>query len=275
MFSLRKILIHTALTLTLVTPALLHAGEAQPAATDQAAAAQAPLDGVPLQGKIIETMDSNGYTYLLLDRSQGKVWVAIPQTAVKVGQEVNCAPGLTMNNFTSKTLNRSFAAIIFSPGIEKEAAAQTESEPHKEGFAAALQAEQAQGGGADSMSMGPSTGSAGAIVPSGDVTVIKATGPNSYTVGECFEEGKELKGKTVRVRGKVMKVSRMIMGKNWIHLQDGTGNPLKNHHDLVVTSTDDPKEGAIITIAGTLNFDRDFGAGYKYEVIVEDAKVEK
>ncbi len=274
MVSLRKILIHTALPLTLVTPVFLHAEEAQPPATEQAAAAPASLDGVPLQGKIIETMDSNGYTYLLLDAAQGKVWVAIPQTAVKVGQEVNCAPGLTMNNFTSKTLNRSFAAIIFSPGIEKETAAQTESEPHKEGFAAALQEEQAHGG-TNVMAMGSSTGSAGAIVPSGDVTVIKATGPNSYTVGECFEQGKDLKGKTVRVRGKVMKVSRMIMGKNWIHLQDGTGNPLKNHHDLVVTSADDPKEGGIITIAGTLNFDRDFGAGYKYEVIVEDAKVEK
>ena len=84
-----------------------------------------------------------------------------------------------------------------------------------------------------------------------------------------------MQGKTVRVRGKVMKISRMIMGKNWIHLQDGTGNPLKNQHDLVITSTEDPGENAIVTIEGTLNFERDFGAGYKYEVIVEDAKIEK
>ena len=274
MFSFRKIIFHTALTLTLVSPALALA-EPQAPATETAPVAQAQLDGVPLKGKIVETMDSNGYTYLLLDAAQGKIWVAIPQTAVKIGQEVNCSAGLTMNNFTSKTLNRTFEAIIFSPGIEKETGAGLgETEGKKEGFAAALQAEQ---GHADSnvMGMGPSTGSAGAVVPSSDLNVIKATGPNSYSVGECFEQGKELKGKTVRVRGKVMKISRMIMGKNWIHIQDGTGNPLKNQHDLVVTSMEEPKEGTIVTIVGALNYERDFGAGYKYEVIVEDATIEK
>lgn len=275
MFSLRKIFTHAALTLVLITPSLVLA-EAQPPAPEKQAAVQAPLDGVPLQGKIVETMDSNGYTYLLVDATQGKVWVAIPQTAVKVGQEVSCAPGLTMNNFTSKTLNRTFEAIVFSPGIGKEAqAGQEAAEVKKDGFSAALEAEQHNNTGGDIMSMGPSTGSAGAVVPSGDVNVNKATGPSSYSVGECFEQGKELQGKTVRVRGKVMKVSRMIMGKNWIHIQDGTGNPLKNHHDLVVTSMEDPEGGAIVTIEGTLNYERDFGAGYKYEVIVEDAKIEK
>ncbi|NLX19954.1 MAG: hypothetical protein GXY53_11855 [Desulfobulbus sp.] len=121
---------------------------------------------------------------------------------------------------------------------------------------------------------GQSTGSAGAIVPSVELNIDKATGPDSYSVGECFQQGKDLNGKTVRVRGKIMKVSRMIMGKNWLHLQDGSGDPKKNHHDLVITTTEDVEEGSIITIAGTLAFDRDFGAGYKYEVIVEDAKIE-
>lgn len=275
MFSLRKVFIHTALTLTLVSPALcLVQTQTQAAETEKTA--QAPLDGVPLKGKIVETMDSNGYTYLQLDAAQGKVWVAIPQTALKVGQEVECTPGLTMNNFTSKTLNRTFEAIIFSPGIAKESeTGQGAAEPVNEGFAAALQAEQQNHGSEGVMAMGPSTGSAGAVVPSADVNVVKATGANSYSVGECFDKGEELQGKTVRVRGKVMKISRQIMGKNWIHIQDGTGNPLKNHHDLVVTSTEDPGENAIVTIVGTLNYQRDFGAGYKYEVIVEDAKIEK
>ncbi|WP_448873139.1 OB-fold nucleic acid binding domain-containing protein [Desulfobulbus propionicus] len=276
MFSFRKILVYTALTLTLVIPA--HApAESEPPTVQTPAPVQAPLDGVSLRGKILETMNSNGYTYLLLEADQGKIWIAIPETTVKVGQEVSCAPGLTMNNFTSKTLDRTFAEIIFSPGIEKEATATDPkgSEAKNSGFAAALQAEQQGDANKEVMAMGPSTGSAGAVVPSGDVNVIKATGPNSYSVGECFEQGKELKGKTVRVRGKVMKISRMIMGKNWLHIQDGTGNPLKNHHDLVVTTMEEPDKGAIVTVEGTLNYERDFGAGYKYDVIVEDAKIEK
>jgi len=114
------------------------------------------------------------------------------------------------------------------------------------------------------------------VVPSSsDVNVNKATGPNSYSVAECFEQAKELNAKTIRVRGKVMKVSRMIMGKNWVHIQDGTGNPLNNQHDLVVTTEEDPADGTVVTAEGVLSANRDFGAGYKYEVIIENAKVEK
>jgi len=288
MFSLKKVLSRTALSLCLIAPTLALAEE-KPAAPPAPAAANASLDGVALQGKIVETMNSSGYTYLLLDAAQGQIWVAIPETKIAAGQVVTCAPGMTMKDFTSKTLNRTFAAIVFSPGLDAGAPtaaspaappADKPAEPGKTGagFDAALQAEssgKAAPGDVAEMT-GPSTGSAGAVVPSSsDVNVNKAVGENSYSVGECFEQGKELNGKTVRVRGKVMKISRMIMGKNWLHLQDGTGNPLKNEHDLVATTTEDPGEGAVVTVEGKLSAERDFGAGYKYVVIVEDAKVEK
>ena len=77
--------------------------------------------------RFIETMNSSGYTYLLLDATQGKIWVAIPETQVKTGQTVACTPGMTMYNFTSKTLNRTFEAIVFSPGLDKGTASGTGS----------------------------------------------------------------------------------------------------------------------------------------------------
>jgi hypothetical protein len=70
-----------------------------------------------LSGKVAETMNSGGYTYVLLENNGKKTWVAIPATAVKVGQEVTCQPGMEMKNFTSKTMNRTFESIIFSGGI--------------------------------------------------------------------------------------------------------------------------------------------------------------
>jgi hypothetical protein len=73
--------------------------------------------GNALSGKVVETMNSGGYTYVSIENSGNKTWVAIPQTAVKVGQNVTCQPGMVMQNFTSKTLNRTFASIIFSAGI--------------------------------------------------------------------------------------------------------------------------------------------------------------
>ena len=86
------------------------ASQAQPAAP----AVQA---GNPLSGKVVETMNSGGYTYVLLENSGRKTWVALPGSKVKVGQEVTCEPGMVMKNFTSKTLNRTFPDIIFSGGI--------------------------------------------------------------------------------------------------------------------------------------------------------------
>ncbi len=74
--------------------------------------------GTPVAGKVVETMNSGGYTYVLVENNGQKTWVAGPQTTVKVGQKVACQPGGTMTNFTSKTLKRTFESIIFSGGIQ-------------------------------------------------------------------------------------------------------------------------------------------------------------
>ena len=120
---------------------------------------------------------------------------------------------------------------------------------------------------------GGSGGSSSAIVPAAEVKVEKATGENGQTIEECFARAKDLDKKTVQVRGKVMKVSTMIMGKNWLHLQDGTGNPMSNTHDLVVTTQATPEKGSVVVVEGVLAANKDFGAGYKYDVIIEDAEV--
>ncbi len=110
---------------------------------------------------------------------------------------------------------------------------------------------------------------------SGPIKVDKATGPGAYTVEEIFAKGAELDKKIVVVRGKVVKVSAGIMSRNWIHLRDGSGDPAKGTHNLVVTSQDLPKVGDVVTASGTLAKDRDFGSGYLYAVIVEEASVKK
>ena len=91
-------------------PVPASASQAQPAANAVPAA-------ISLSGKVVETMNSGGYTYVSLEHDGKKTWVALPATPVKVGQEVTCQPGMEMKNFTSKTLNRTFDSIIFSGGI--------------------------------------------------------------------------------------------------------------------------------------------------------------
>ena len=87
-----------------------------PAPQTQTGAPEAQL-GDAISGKVAETMNSAGYTYVLLENSGKKTWVALPDSKVKVGQQVTCQPGMVMNNFTSKTLNRTFDSIIFSGGL--------------------------------------------------------------------------------------------------------------------------------------------------------------
>ena len=120
-------------------------------------------------------------------------------------------------------------------------------------------------------------GSEGAKAPatSGPSKVEKAKGADACTVSETYEKAAKLDKKTVSVRGKVVKVSKGIMGKNWVHLQDGSGNAEKGTNNLVVTSQDVPNVGDVVTAKGTLHKDKDFGAGYLYKVIVEEATVKQ
>ena len=120
-----------------------------------------------------------------------------------------------------------------------------------------------------------SGGSEGAKAPAASepVKVEKAKGADACTVSEAYENAGKLDKKTVVVRGKVVKVSKGIMGKNWVHLRDGSGDAGKGTNNLVVTTQDLPNVGAVVTAKGTLHKDKDFGAGYKYRVIVEEATV--
>ena len=124
-------------------------------------------------------------------------------------------------------------------------------------------------------SQDPQTPGGHPAVPFSKEKVEKSTAPNGYTVAELHAKAASLNKQKVTVRGEVVKVNPNIMGKNWIHIQDGTGDPAKNTYDLVVTSADTAKVGDIISVEGTLAADKDFGFGYKYDVIVEDAVLTK
>ncbi len=204
-------------------------------------------DDQPLTGKVIESMDSGGYTYIQIENNGKKTWVAVPKTKVVKGQDITLSPGAEMGNFESKTLKRKFDSIIFSGGVIGQGEKGIEKK---------------------------SPGSKGsAVVVTEKIKVDKASGPDAYTVAEIFQNSKKLEEKKVVIRGKVVKVSAGVMKKNWIHLQDGTGD--SGNNDLVVTSDDLPQVGDVVTASGTLYNDKDFGGGYKYKVIVEKAGIKK
>jgi hypothetical protein len=104
--------------------------------------------------------------------------------------------------------------------------------------------------------------------------IEKASGPDGYRINEIYKKQGELAGKEVRVRGRVVKISAGILKMNWIHLQDGSGDISSGTHDIIVTSNDLPATGDIVTMRGTVHLNKDFGAGYKYALILMEGKKE-
>lgn len=100
-----------------------------------------------------------------------------------------------------------------------------------------------------------------------------ASEPAQKTVEALYQEKAQLKGQQVKLQGKVVKANNQIMGKNWIHLQDGTG--AKGTNDITVTTQDSAQVGDEVTVVGTVGVDVDFGSGYMYPLIVEKATVQK
>ena len=109
------------------------------------------------------------------------------------------------------------------------------------------------------------------------VTVTEVIPPaaGGVSVADLWARRAALAGKTVVVRGKVVKFLGGIMGRNWLHLQDGTGSAKDGTNDLAVTTEGETKLGDVVTATGTLAIDKDFGAGYKYGAIVESATLSK
>ncbi len=214
-------------------------------------------DSGNITGKVVETMNAGGYTYVCVEKKGQKTWVAVPQMQVTVGATMSFMPGAVMSNFTSKTLNRTFDNIVFSGG-PVSGAGSSKSAPSGMPPGDAHSGSKANVAGLDK-----------------NIKVEKASGANAYTVAEVYEKRAALNTKQVTVRGKVVKFSEGIMGRNWVHLQDGSGDQQKGTHNLVATTQGTAAVGDIVTVTGTFAKDKDFGAGYVYKAIIEDAKVQK
>lgn len=220
--------------------------------TAPAAMSQTPASAGSYSGKVVETMNAANYTYVLLDTGAAKLWAAAPQFAVKVGDSVAIGNATPMPKFHSKTLNRDFEVVYFTGNVKVN------------GRASAHGAESAE-----LPKNHPPIAGVGAK-PAVDFSGIKKA-EGGKSIAEIYAGKAELGGKPVKVRGKVVKYNANIMGKNWLHIQDGTGSAGSN--DLTVTTTAQTKVGDTTIVTGTVSTDRDFGSGYRYSLIIEDAKV--
>jgi hypothetical protein len=241
-----------ALVLSLLLPLAGCSKSADEPAAGNAALA-APVPPGMVRGEVLETMDSGGYTYVFMDTGQEQRWIAALETPVAVGDVVQTDQGMAMNGFTSNTLNRTFNVVYFVSSLQNLSGSSQPPVPA---------AVEMPAGHPD--------------ISGGDATVAVAD-------IEAYEEGKdiayvyankdELAGNEITLRGKVVKYNPGILGWNFIHIQDGSGDAGAGDYDLIVTTKADAAVGETVLLTGNLVLDKDFGAGYSYPVLLEDASV--
>lgn len=205
-------------------------------------------------GKVLETMNSGGYTYVKLQAEGGPIWLAGPESKVKKGDTISTDQGNLMTAFNARSLNRTFDKIWFVSSITGPGAVMKGNDPHAgiPGFVAGKETK-------NKPSPSSKKPKAGSITKAG------------YTIADVYAKKNTLKGKMVEVRGVVTKYSGGIMGKNWLHIMDGSG--AVGSDDLSVTTKAEVKIGDRVVIKGKLNTAVDVGSGYFYDVLIEDATV--
>ena len=228
-----------------------------------------PADSAPdarIAGKVLEQIDVEKYSYLRLGGAVGsETWTAVPLTAPSVGQTVVISNVEQMTQFTSASLKRTFDVIYFGVLEPADGQADAVAMPESTGLAALALSDP------HGSEMAPHPG------PGKDADAVsiakseKAIGPLGRTIGELNALEHTASGTKVRVRATVVKVTTGVLGRTFLHLRDGTGAaPLSN--DLTATSNEDFDVAREVLLEGTIEVDKDFGSGYRYRVLLSDAR---
>ena len=189
-----------------------------------------------------EVLPTEKYVYLRVQEGSENYWLATSKMEIIVGDTYYFRNGLLKTNFESKEYDRTFGKLFLVSTLVAENHGQGEQVPKKDID---------MHGGKDQT-----------ITP---VT----TDISTMSIAKLVENRARLAGQKVKIRGKCTKVNAKIMGRNWIHLKDGS----MDSYDLVVTSDTEIPVGHLVTFEGTVALSKDFGSGYYYDLLVEKATI--
>jgi len=192
-----------------------------------------------------EVQEAETYTYLRVKENGVETWLAISKRSVNKDDVLYYNTGLEMRDFKSKELDKTFDSILFVDEISDDPNFKSQKETPV------------------------TTQGNSRVIAQEEVSITPAK--DGITIAELFSKRDSYSGKRVVIKGKAVKYNTQIMGKNWVHIQDGTND--KGNFDLTVTTNDVVKVGDVVTFDGKITLNKDFGAGYSYEVIMEEAKL--
>jgi hypothetical protein len=195
---------------------------------------------VTVKVKAVEQVEN--YTYLLVKGRGPAYWIAVSSTEITPGESITYEGGMLMENFHSEELDRTFERVLFLDAVEGEKA--------------------------QAMDVMPGT-SHGSAVQAGKLEIKVEQEKGTVSIAELYADPGAFEGKKIRVKGEVAKFNGAIMDRNWIHIQDGS--EFEGKYDLTITSKESFVVGQVLSFEGTLTLNRDFGYGYTYEILLEQA----
>jgi len=212
----------------------------------------------------LESLNTLDYTYVKVNENGVEKWIAGPLAEIKIGGEYYYGNEMPIANFVSKKLNKTFDMIYFVEGISTEPPVSKKSNSGNQNMNT-----QATPQGQQMVQEDPSTheGSVAAKTEKEAIDVKPAKG--GISIAELIANKEKYNGKKVTIKGKVTKFNAEVMDRNWIHVQDGSETNGK--FDLTITSKETVNVGDVVTFEGKIAINKDFGAGYVYEILLEQA----
>lgn len=186
-----------------------------------------------IYGKVIESINAGNYVYVHMDTGKEKHWVATTPITLENGEMISFLPNMPMYNFVSKALDRTFDVVYFVGQVYTD-----KNNSH--------------------------SGQKGKAQPVPGIKKAK----NGITIKSLLDKKEQLVGQPIHIRGKVVKYTSNVMGKNWVHIRDSSSST-----DLTITTDNEVKKGDIILVSGKLILNKDFGYGYSYDVLLENSSI--
>lgn len=193
------------------------------------------------EAKVTEVIQAGSYTYLGVQSGDRNYWAVVQKADLPVGAWVRFTEEMLYPKYHSKALERDFEDVVFASDLYYRSA--EEASKHLAFMQKPL-----------------------------EKSPYKTKG--TLSIAQIQEQKKDLKDRSITLRAKVVKVSKNILERNWVHLQDGTGepNPGEPVGRIVATSNELPKVGDVVTVKGILGVEKEFGSGYIYPIIIEESR---
>ena len=220
--------------------------EAEPASPHRDLDKRGKTQGDMHEVEVLDLLHTDKYTYLDVQEDDQRYWIAVSKMEANKGDRYMYQGGLLKKNFYSREFDRNFETIYLVSRLLPV------------------------GGSAAGSAMERAKASLGQEQETSDIIVTQPEG--GISLKTLFSDPDRYAGQTIMVKGQCVKVNNRIMDRNWVHIQDGSvqdGEKL----DLTLTTQENVPVGAIALFKGQISTKKDFGAGYRYEILMEEAIV--